>query len=311
MNKSNTKEIKVGIVTLLAIILLIAGISIGNNLNVRVDYKRITMRFPNSAGIEQTSPVFVNGVKRGAIVSVKPDKGTVLITADIDDIDDFREDVKARIGILEITGGKKIDINPGLSSSAYNIKNEIVGIASPDIGEMVAMLGDMGYDAKNLLRKLDTMATAGNKLLTDKRIEESLANASSAIESMNYFIQNNIKSLETTVANLKSISVDLKSAINKYEPRIDNLSNKIDKTLDDTQNLMKSADAAIENANNLITELKTLTEDARKQDGLVGKLIYDKQFASNLDSTIQSLNSFILLIKEHGININARLGTRP
>jgi hypothetical protein len=74
---------------------------------------------------------------------------------------------------------------------------------------------------------------------------------------------------------------------------------------------MKSADAAIENANNLITELKTLTEDARKQDGLVGKLIYDKQFASNLDSTIQSLNNFILLIKEHGININARLGTRP
>jgi phospholipid/cholesterol/gamma-HCH transport system substrate-binding protein len=311
MNKSNTKEIKVGIVTLLAIILLIAGISIGNNLNVRVDYKRISMRFPNSAGIEKTSPVFVNGVKRGAIVSVKPDNGTVLITADIDDIDDFREDVKARIGILEITGGKKIDINPGLSSSAYNIKNEIEGIASPDIGEMVAMLGDMGYDAKNLLRKLDTMATAGNKLLTDKRIEESLANTSSAIESMNYFIQNNIKSLETTVANLKSITVDLKSAINKYEPRIDNLSNKIDKTLDDTQNLMKSADAAIENANNLITELKTLTEDARKQDGLVGKLIYDKQFASNLDSTIQSLNNFILLIKEHGININARLGTRP
>ena len=77
MKSSKSQEIKVGIVTLVAIALFIIGIIIGNDYSISVDTIRIKMRFPTSGGIEQSSPVFVNGVKRGRVIEVKPNNGNV------------------------------------------------------------------------------------------------------------------------------------------------------------------------------------------------------------------------------------------
>ncbi|MFH1050275.1 MAG: MlaD family protein [bacterium] len=311
MNTSKSKEIKVGLVTLVAIILFILGITIGNEFSVSVDVVKIKIRFPNSSGIEQTAPVFINGVKRGKVLNVKPDNGSVLIIAEIDEINDFKENVSARLGILEITGGKKIDIYPGNSVNRFNPNNEISGITSPDIGDMISLVGEMSNDAKILIKRLDTIATAASEIITDKRIENTLANTSEMSESLNNFVNKNITNLELAITNLKIVSAELKSAINKYEPKAENLIGKLDLTVDETRNLMKNADAAIANTNNLINELNEFSKDIKKSGGVAGKLVYDKKFAERMDSTFNTLHEFLLLIKEHGININTRLGTRP
>ena len=49
----------------------------------------------------------------------------------------------------------------------------------------------------------------------------------------------------------------------------------------------------------------------KNNKGLISKLIYDEKFASKLDSTFIDLSKFLEQIKKYGININARLGTRP
>jgi phospholipid/cholesterol/gamma-HCH transport system substrate-binding protein len=311
MKSSKSKEIKVGLVTIVAIVLLIIGITIGNEFSMSVDVVQITMRFPNSGGIEQTSPVFVNGVKRGKVTNVIPDGGSVLITADIDKINDFREDVTARLGILEITGGKKIEIFPGMSQNEFKKGTVINGITNPDIGDMIALVGDMSVDAKLLLKRLDTIATAASVLINNKKIENTLDNTNQMVESLNLFVNKNIGNLELAVTNLKIVATELKMAIDKYEPKADNLVNKLDMTLDDTRKLLKNTDGAIANANSLINELSDFSKDIKKSDGVVGKLVYDKNFANRLDSTFTNLHDFLLMIKEHGININARLGTRP
>ncbi|MFC2129898.1 MlaD family protein, partial [Bacteroidota bacterium] len=280
MNSSKSKEIKVGVVTIVAVILLIIGITIGNEYSVSVDLVKIKMRFPHSGGIEQTAPLFVNGVKRGRVVSVTPDNGTVLIMADIDNVNDLNEDVNARIGILEITGGKKIEIHPGHSDVIFNSNNEITGTTSPDIGDMVAMFGEMSSDAKSLLKKLDTIAGAATKLLADdnayERLNKTIENTSEMIAEMHHFVTNNLDDLEVAVKNLKIITSDLKSAIDKYEPRADKMVAKLDLTIDETRKLVKNADQAIMNANKLIDDLSVITEDIRKADGVAGRLIYDK-----------------------------------
>ncbi|ROL61445.1 hypothetical protein D9V86_05710, partial [Bacteroidetes/Chlorobi group bacterium ChocPot_Mid] len=131
------------------------------------------------------------------------------------------------------------------------------------------------------------------------------------VESLNLFVNKNIGNLELAVTNLKIVATELKMAIDKYEPKADNLVNKLDMTLDDTRKLLKNTDGAIANANSLINELSDFSKDIKKSDGVVGKLVYDKNFANRLDSTFTNLHDFLLMIKEHGININARLGTRP
>ena len=165
------------------------------------------------------------------------------------------------------------------------------------------------------MKKLDTIAGAATKLLADdnayERLNKTIENTSEMIAAMHNFVTNNLDDLEIAVKNLKIITSDLKSAIDKYEPRTDKLVGKLDLTIDETRKLVNNADHAILNANKLIDDLSVITEDIRKADGIVGRLIYDKEFADKMDSTFNTLYEFLLQIKEHGININTRLGTRP
>jgi hypothetical protein len=44
---------------------------------------------------------------------------------------------------------------------------------------------------------------------------------------------------------------------------------------------------------------------------LVSKAIYDKEFASRLDSAITNLFNLVDQLKQYGINVNVRLGSNP
>ena len=92
MKDTRSIEIKVGLVSILAVILFIIGITLGRGLYVSVNPVTVKIRFPNSGNIQISAPVFVNGVKRGAVASVRNDNGSVLVTADLDNVREFRRE---------------------------------------------------------------------------------------------------------------------------------------------------------------------------------------------------------------------------
>ena len=314
MNKERAIELKVGIVTLAAIIIFIVGMILSSDMTV-TDSQIVNFRFPNSGGVKQSSPVMVNGVKRGSVVSVKNDGPTVLISAEIDDLSDFKTDASARITILEITGGKKIDVFPGRSSDLFSPHNEITGTTPGDIAEVVAMFGEVADNAKNLIKSLDTITSVTAELLGDKnttvQLRNIIANTNSTMARMNRFLANNLGDIDATVANLKTISEELKLSFSKNSPKIDSLIIKFDQTVDYTSGLLKSAESAISKSDLLLDDLNHISKAVSQGDGLANKLIYGKKFANNLDSTMIRLNELIEKLDEHGVNVNVRLGTRP
>ena len=136
------KEIRVGIVALLSLIVLIAGITIGKGLIVGVSQNTLSFTFPSSGGIEIGAPIFINGVKRGSVISTENINGGVAIAGSIDDVSDLHPDAQAKISMLEITGGKKIDISPGIASGNLDISKPIAGTISADATELISLVGD-------------------------------------------------------------------------------------------------------------------------------------------------------------------------
>ncbi len=312
-NNLKQKEIKVGFISLFAIILLIIGISVGNNISIGTNKHTLTFEFRNSSGIEPSAPVYINGVKRGKVISIIPVEKGVRIDAEIDRIDDLKSDVSARISMTEITGGKKIDIFPGIKSTKYDGKSVIIGQTSPDMGEMIAMLGEMGKEAQILIKRLDTLSYTAIKLTTnnEEKLSKAIDNTTQMIETLNSFVQNNVSNLQKAVNNLTQLTENLKSSYDKYEPRIDKLSTDIQTTINDTKQLLNKSENAIHNANELLTEFKKIAKDIQTDSSLVNKLIYDKNFANRVDSTLTNLLDLVNLIKQYGVNVNVRLGTRP
>lgn len=315
MDSNRKNEIKVGIVSLFAIILLIMGITLGRGYSVSVSTQVVKLRFQNSGGISISSPVVVNGVKRGTVSNVRNDNGSVLIEATIDDVSDIRKDANAKITILEITGGKKIEIYPGRSSETFNVKNEIPGLTSSDLSDLVSMGGDMIGDLKVLLKRLDTISASftdlleGNKLTN--QIKSLVQNADNLIANAKDLIQDNKTGLNVTLKNLRVITEDVRGIIQKDEPKLDSLLTKIDKAMTTGQSVLGKADVSMAKVDELLADLKNITNEIKSGNGFVTKLLYDKGTAQKLDSTINNLNDLVDFIKKNGVNVNVRLGTRP
>lgn len=314
MKNNRSAEIKVGIVTIIGIALLIIGISMGKSINVNTGEPQITFIFPNSGGIQQSAPVTVNGVERGKVTSIKNKNGKVEIIAKIDDTSDFHSDATAQILILEITGGKKIQINPG-EEGKFDIEKPILGTTPPDIAELVAILGDVSDDAVNLVRRLDTALIAINLLLNDETfvddVKKTASNASELTGNLNSLIDDNYADLELAIDNIRHLSSELKNIVDHNSPKLNKIIDDLDKTLASADKLLLNADTAVKDFRAIADDLNDITGAVKNKGGLVNKLIYDKDFSNKLDSTFARLSELLNMIHEHGVNVNVRIGTRP
>jgi phospholipid/cholesterol/gamma-HCH transport system substrate-binding protein len=315
MDKQRSKEITVGIVTFLAIGLLFLGISLGKGFQVASEDKLLKIRFPNSGGLQVSEPVVVNGVKRGSVISVKNDKSSVLVSVLLDNYDDIKSDATAKITLLEITGGKKVEIYPGKMPNKLILKNELQGITPPDLSELVALVGEVSGDAVSLVRRLDTIASSATELLADGKVVEdvkqTLKNANELSANLNQFVDNNYTKLESSIKNLNDLSLSLKNAVDRHEPTVGRILNEIEITLNDARVLVANIDSTVSGANSLVANMNKLSDDLRNGDGFATKMLFDKGLNERLDSTFTNLSVLLDMIKNHGVNVNVRLGSRP
>jgi phospholipid/cholesterol/gamma-HCH transport system substrate-binding protein len=315
MENQRNKEIIVGLVSIVAIAIFFIGISLGKGFKVASDDKLLKIRFPNSGGLQVSEPVVVNGVKRGTVTSVKNISGEVLVAVMLDNYDDIKTDATAKITLLEITGGKKIEIDPGKSGSKFVLSKEMIGTTPPDLAKLVTLVGEVSGDAVSLVRRLDTIASSATDLLADGKVVEDIKitarNAAELTGDLNTFLNENSAKLENTIQNLNDLVRNLKTAVDKHEPTIGRILNDIEFTINDAQKLIVNIDSTVSGANNLVENVNKLTNDLRYGDGFVSKILYDKDLNNRLDSTFTNLADLLILIKNHGINVNVRLGSRP
>lgn len=308
-------EIKVGIVSVVGTILLIVGIILGRGYKVSMSAQTIYLRFPNSAGLQVSSPVVVNGVKRGVVSSVTNDKGSVLVTATVDNTDDFRRDTRARITILEITGGKKVEIFPGTSDEPFDPMREIPGETSADFSDLVTYLGEISIKGKHLLSQLDTTLSSANKLVGDRHFiqqtRQAIDNVSEALRITRQIMELNQSNINQTLKNLRELTTTLKKDYSKYEPQLDTLVRQLNDVSGKTSNLLDNARGSISMLDSALSQINGLLDEIRRGEGLASRLVYDKSLFIRLDTTLTNLSELISLIRYHGVNVNLRLGTRP
>jgi len=315
MKKGFEKEVKVGLVTIVGVALLIIGLSMGKNVDVAGRLVQIQMQFANSGGIKPASPVYVNGVKRGTVVKIENINDAVIVTATIENPTDIYDDAFAKIGILEVIGGKKIEIDPGTSKVGYDKSKPIMGTNSADIGDIVALLGDVSDEAVVLFRRLDTIAYAANRLLSDDQfitgIKSTVQNADELMTNANQLLRDNETSIRTSLDNIRTLTDDLKKAIDKNEPKVSELIDEIRNTVSNADSLISNANASFTDITIMIEDINKIINDIKTNESIVNRLLYDKEMAIRLDSSITNLGAFINVISQHGVNVNLRLGTRP
>ncbi|OGU59229.1 MAG: hypothetical protein A2X64_01680 [Ignavibacteria bacterium GWF2_33_9] len=315
MKITRATEIKVGILLFISFLVLIFIILFGNTLNLAGSKTEVNFLFPNSGGLKISDPIFVNGVKRGNIAKIENYHDSVLIKGFIEGISDIYTDAKPQIMILEITGGKKIEVYPGTSHRPINANQIIKGETPPDLAELIAIFGNASQGITETIIKLETTLDGLNELFGDTlfltNMKNIATNANTAVADLSEVMHENKSSLSFALKDLKTITTDLKSIISDNKEQLNSIIQNVSLLSEDVKPLVIKADSLISNLQKMTDEMNKVIYQVENGDGFISKLIYDKNFTDKVNGSLSSLDSLVNLIRKNGVNVNVRLGTRP
>ncbi|MDP3831875.1 MAG: MlaD family protein, partial [Ignavibacteriaceae bacterium] len=212
MKNERKTEIKVGITVTLSLILFIWIFGWAKNFTFSSDRRIVQVEFENTAGLEIGDQVTVNGVRKGFVDDVKNIGNKVRVSSSLDHDVALKSDAVFGIIMLDMMGGKKVEIKPG--SSNQNLDYSVIqsGIFYADIPEMVAMLGSLDKQLPEIMSEIKTSLNSLNGYLTDQKmsgeIKSTITNLSDITIQMKKLIEDNKRNLDLIAKNSVEITTD-------------------------------------------------------------------------------------------------------
>ncbi len=286
-----SREIKIGTLAIVTIILFIYGVSFLKGKNLFNNQNTFYTLFDYNA-LTVSAPVTIKGNKIGKISDIKYDYSTgktkVFFTVKKDF--KFSKNSTVRMYELGLMGGNAIAIIPvkngNIAKNGDFLKSEVEQGLVTSLSKNFSGLS-IGLDGT--IKHADSLMINLNSLVNDTS-EKGLKSA--------------IAELNTTLKSFKGLSYSLNSFINKDESKLNQVLKKLTKTLDNFEkvsNNLAKADLS-KTVGNLDATLVGLTAILKKldhKDGTIGKLLNDDKLYTNLEGATKELEELLKDIKLH------------
>jgi phospholipid/cholesterol/gamma-HCH transport system substrate-binding protein len=301
MKDEKKTEIKVGITVLIALLALIWIIGWAKNSSLASARETLTVRFGSVSGLSVGDQVTVNGVKKGYVDAITVEQSTVLVRLSIDPDVKLKDDAAFNVEMLDLMGGKKVEITPGESAANLDLNKIAQGDFAADIPYVMKTVGHMTKELPRMLKSLDSTMSMVNKMLTDEMASQNLKTSLTELKNItikvNDLLDKNSAQITTLVANSNKLVTDTKDVLN---------SNKADISA-----TIKQASELTQNANKIITKLDSFMGETRDQKNNLGKLLYNdsllvqiKELTGSLQQTVNVLNT---QLTGKGVNVRAKI----
>lgn len=281
-----TKEIKIGLVAVLGIVVLFVGLQFLKGLSVFSSDNTMYVAFTDATGLAVSSPVYANGYRVGVVKALDYDYDPHgKIVAEVGLNKEMRVPVGSRAELAsDLLGNIKINLvladDPlHMIAVGDTISGGMeVGIMSK-VGEIMPLILDIAP-------KLDSIMTSLNTLLADPALRNTLHN------------------VEGMTGNLNATSQELKLLSASLNREVPTTLTKVNGVLDNTQQLthnLSQIDVETMNAkvNQTLANVEQMTQRLNSNEGTLGLLMRDKSLYNNLNATAASADSLLTDLKAH------------
>ncbi len=312
---ATSQEARVGLISVIALVLLVGGIVWGKRAAFGAEQRSITFIASNTSGVDAGSVITVNGVRKGSVIRVEATPDGVRIEAGIDPAVPLKEDATGTIQMLEITGGKKIEVSTGKSNRPLPTDAPIPCVVAGDLGAVVGTFDQIAKKVDALLIRIDTTVGFANGLIGSPElrggVERTIQNTEQLTRSLNLLVADNRGKLERMLGNLDGAVTELRDLVQRSSPGIDRSLAAVEQTATDARVVINSSSSVIRRADSLIAHVDALVGDIRNGNGIVAKLINDSTLTNELMLTLKNARGMIEEIRKYGINTNVTIGRRP
>lgn len=301
MTKAKYSEFKVGIFVLAAILIVMFVVFWTKGFIENKDLREMKVYFQNVSGLNVGDPVTVKGVKMGKINSIEVVGDSVEVDFSIADDVKITNEYNIEIAVLELMGGKAVNIDPGKGPFEINYSEPLKGGKNADIGSMFRTVNDIMDDVQALIAQFGENSNNINKVLN---------NVNSLVSD-----ENMQGSLRTTLRNFELTSRDLNTLVNENRVSLNNLQGKVGTTIDNVNTLIdesspefkqtfENIETLTSKVDSLINNLNIIVTDVKDQKSGMGKFIYDEKFYNNINKTLLEIEMLTKKIRTDGVKIN-------
>ena len=292
MDLSYKREVTVGSLVILAVVLFVVGSSWLSGRSVTADEDDFwKIQFKSAGNLKTSSPVRISGVLVGKVERVQlAGVGKVLVMITLPDEMAPRVDATAQIVAVGFVGDAAIELNPGQAPQRLTRDRVIIGTQAAGFSDMAQSLGD----------RADSVLLGAQQIVNKRTADELYATLTA--------LQGTLKAAERTMRVYGDAQNGPTAQLTKTLASLEQLTSRLDSTLANPA-LARTLQRADTLTGNLATmtaqfsstgaRLDTLLANLNQGRGTMGKFATDTGLYTDLREVSQSLKEFLDDLKKH------------
>ncbi|MCD6066849.1 MAG: Mammalian cell entry related domain protein [Bacteroidetes bacterium] len=302
------KEVKVGIVVLVAIGVFIYGFNFLRGHNIFNPQRKLYAVYPRIDGLQEANPLLLNGYKVGQVSKIelreKEGKYDVLVTFFLTSDVAIPKNSVAKVVSSDFLGSKAVELNLTKETMLLQDGDYLIGDSEEDLKTSVdKRIAPLQKKAEALISSIDSVMQVVTQVLNaDVRRNliasfESIKNTITTLEHTTYKVDTLLSSQQYAIA---SIIQKVNSITSNIEQNNDKLSNVINNFSNISDSLAKAnVKKTIEETNKALADANLLLAQINSGQGTMGKLIKNDSLYNNLNKSAEDLDK---LVKDLRIN---------
>ena len=294
------KSIKVGLISIVSILILYFGINFLKGINVMHDGRIFYAYYDNIGGLTQGSAVTIKGYKIGTVTDINFDKSRdnqLKVEFIVNDDIQIPSNSIARIVSQDLMGTKGISIVLGdLNEDAYSGSELIPDIEASLQEEVNSQILPLKNKTEQLIGSIDSVMIVITSVL-NKEARSSLTKSLVSLD-------NTFTTLSSTMMLIDKMVYDNQQNVNSIFKNVSGISENLDQSNNEIKNILSNISSLSDSLKHTnlaatINKIDKITNKINNNEGSLGMLVNDKELYENLKSASQELDALILDFKDH------------
>ncbi len=291
-----SNELRVAIIGIVTIAVLIWGINYLKGRNIFSTNYTLYTFYPESGGLETSSPVLINGMKIGYIEDLQlrtNELPPIRVVLKIENQYTIGEGSVAELISADLLGTKAIRIVTSGKQALMQDQDTIAGLVEPDlISSLQTALFPILDKANILATSLDSLSRQMENILSQDALSQIIDN----LADLTYSLKSSLGtggSLNESFRNLESFTGILDEEKDEMASLIGNL-NSISESLN-----RAGLDSLSAEMTSTFTQLNMVMEQVNSGKGTAGKLLYSDSLYNSINVLVDDLDSLVTDLKEN------------
>jgi phospholipid/cholesterol/gamma-HCH transport system substrate-binding protein len=301
------KEIKVGVIFVIATAILIWGLMYLKGLELLKTSRTFYALYDQVNGLVAANPISIKGLKVGQVKKLyfDPDNPEKIIV-ELYILGDYpiAKNSSARIFSSSLLGAPEVEIIPGNSKQMAVTGDTLLSQTESTLGQEVnKQLLPLKIKAENLIGSIDSIAVIVQQVL-NKNTRDNLVDAIEHVKQTLGNIAHTTHNLDTLMtsqrSNLSKIITNVESISSNLEKNNDNITHILDNFSNLSDSLVRARiPYTIAQVAKAINDLDSILLKINKGEGSVGQLLNNEQLYKEVEKAASDLNLLLEDIRKN------------